>query len=105
MNLSKLVHRVWKNERVQETKINKSDVRIIVNVMVDEIVKALLEHKKLKMQGLFTLKIRTAKGRKIKNPRTHETMEINDYLKVGIEPSKALRDGLKKLKQKEDGNA
>lgn len=99
MNLSKLIHRVWKDKRVQEIKINKSDVQIIVNVMVDHIVQALLEHGKLKMQGLFTLKIRTAKGRKIQNPRTHESMEIEDYLKVGVEPSKVLRDGLKNLKQ------
>lgn len=101
MNLSKLIHRVWKDKRVQEIKMNKSEVQVIVNVMVDHIVQALLEHGKLKMQGLFTLTVRSAKGRTIQNPRTHEAMEIDDYLKIGVEPSKALRDGLKRLKQEE----
>lgn len=97
LNLSKLIHEVWKDERTRELKIRKSEVELVVKVFVDHIVKALLSHGKVKMQGLFTLDIRKAKGRKIRNPQTKEIMYSRDYHKVGLEPSKKLKDGLKEL--------
>lgn len=97
MNLSELIHEVWKDERTRELKLRKDEVKVVVEVLVDHIVKALLLYGKVKMQGLFTLSVRKAKGRKIRNPQTKEIMYSRDYYKVGLEPSKRLKEGLKDL--------
>lgn len=95
MNLSRLIHEVWKDERIRELRLRKHEVKIVVEVLIDHIVEGLLTYGKVKMKGLFTLDIRKAKGRKIANPQTGEHMIIDDYNKVGLEPSKKLRDGMK----------
>jgi len=92
---------VWKDERIREVRIRKSEVKLVIEVLIDHIVKGLLENKKVKLKGLFTLNIRKAKGRKISNPKTGEIMFSKDYYKVGIEPSKNLKEGLEKLREED----
>lgn len=99
MNLSKLIHEVWKDKRVKDLGIRKSEVKTIMKVAIDHIVKGLLQHGKLKIMGLFTLTIKEAKGRRIRNPQTGEPMRSKDYNKIKIEPSNRLKDGLKKFKK------
>jgi nucleoid DNA-binding protein len=99
LNLSQLKNAVHKDVRVKELRLRKDEVKILVDVVVDHMFAGLLRYGKLKLQSLFTLEIREAKGRKIRNPRTKEIMYSKDYNKVGIEPSKRLKDGLKKYKK------
>lgn len=95
MNLSQLKNAVHKDERIKELRLRKDEVKIIVDVVIEHMLKGLLKNGLLKLQGLFTLDIRKAKGRKIANPQTGEHMYSKDYYKVGIEPSKNLKEGLK----------
>ncbi|UGO46295.1 DNA-binding protein [Bacillus phage vB_BanS_Chewbecca] len=99
LNLTELIHEVWKDKRVRELKIRKSEVKVIVKVAVEHMVTGLLQYGKLKVMGLFTLDIRKAKGRRMRHPQTGEIMHSKDYHKVGLEPSKKLKDGLKKFKR------
>jgi nucleoid DNA-binding protein len=101
LNLSKLIHEVWKDERIREIRLRKDEVKLVVEVLIDHIVDGLLKNGKVKMKGLFTLDIRKAKGRKIRNPQTGEPMYSKDYYKVGLEPSKDLKEGLEKLRDNE----
>lgn len=101
LNLSELIHEVWKDERIREHRLRKDEVSIVIKVFVEHILKALLTYGKVKIQGLFTLKVRKAKGRRIANPQSGEHMYSKDYYKVGIEPSKNLKEGLEKLKDGE----
>lgn len=98
MKLSKLIHEVWKDERTRELRLRKDEVKILVDVVLDHMLEGLLSYGKLKLQGLFTLDIRRAKGRRIMNPQTGEEMYSSDYNKIGIEPSKRLKEGLKDYK-------
>lgn len=95
MNLSELIHAVWKDKRVSDKNLRKDEVKVVVEVFVDHIVKALLAYGKVKIQGLFTIDVRKAKGRKIANPQTGEHMYSKDYYKLGLEPSKKVKEGLK----------
>lgn len=95
MKLSELIHEIWSDPRTRELRLRKDEVKIIVNVVIDKILEGLLKHGKVKLQDLFTLKIREAKGRKIRNPQTKEIMYSKDYNKVNLEPSKRLKEGLK----------
>jgi nucleoid DNA-binding protein len=98
VKLSNLIHEVWKDERIREIRLRKDEVKLVIEVMIDHIVDGLLKYGEVKMKGLFTLDIRKAKGRKIANPQNGEHMLIDDYYKVGVEPSKRLKNGLKNLK-------
>lgn len=95
MKLSELIHEVWKDERVKELRLRKHEVGILVNVVIDQILKGLLSHGKVKLLGLFSIEVRKAKGRKIAHPITKEEMYSKDYYKIGIEPSKRLKEELK----------
>jgi nucleoid DNA-binding protein len=99
LNLSKLVSAIHKDKRVKEMRLRKDEVKILVDVVIDHIIEGLLHHGILKIQGLFTLKIKKARGRKIANPQTGEEMYSNDYNKIRIEPSKRLKEGMKNFKQ------
>lgn len=99
MNLSQLKSAVHKDARTKELRLRKDEVKIIVDVVIDHMLKGLLQYGILKLQSLFTLEIRQAKGRKIANPQTGEHMYSQDYNKIGIEPSKRLRKGLKEYKK------
>lgn len=98
MKLSKLIHEIWKDERIKDLRLRKEEVKIITEVVIDQIGKCLLKSGSVKLKNLFTLEIRKAKGRKIMNPKTKEPMYSNDYYKIGIKPSQKIKDGLKKLK-------
>lgn len=95
MRLSELIHEVWKDKRTRDLKLRKDEVRILVNVVIDNILKGLLTYGVVKLKGLFTLKVKKAKGRKISNPQNGEHMFIDDYYKINIDYSKRLHDGLK----------
>lgn len=99
LNLSKLIHEVWKDDRTRELRLRKDEVKILAEVFIDHIGKGLLKYGFVKLQGLFTLEIRELKGRKIRNPQTKETMYSKDSNKVGIKPSKRIKDGLKLFKK------
>lgn len=100
MNLSELMSRVHKDKRVRELRLRKDEVEVVVKVLIDHIVEGLLQYGKVKLFGLFTLDIRKAKGRKIANPQTGEEMYSKDYYKIGLEPSKKLREGLEDMRNK-----
>lgn len=98
LNLSKLVHEVWKDDRTRALRLRKDEVKVLAEVFIDHIGKGLLKYGIVKLQNLFTLEVREAKGRRIRNPQTKEEMYSKDYHKVGIKPSKKIRDGLKNFK-------
>lgn len=99
MNLSQLKKAVHKDERIRDLRLRQDEVKIIVDVIIEHIGKGLLKYGIVKLQGLFTLEIRKAKGRRIRNPQTKEEMYSKDYNKIGVIPSKKMQDGLKKFKK------
>jgi nucleoid DNA-binding protein len=82
-------------------RLRKDEVKVLVEVVIDHILKGLLKYGQVKMKNLFTLDIRKAKGRRIANPRTGKPMEIESYYKIGVEPSKKLREGLQEMKERD----
>lgn len=96
MNLSKLIHEIWKDERTKELRMRKDEIEILVEVFIDQIKKGLVKHGQVKLRGLFTVEVREAKGRKIRNPSTGKHMFSQDYRKVGLRPSQKLKDSIKK---------
>jgi nucleoid DNA-binding protein len=98
LNLSELIKKVSKDKRIKDMGIRQYEVKVIIKVFIELLLKSLLTYGVVKIQGLFTLNIRKAKGRKIANPQSGKHMYSKDYYKVGIEPSKNLKEGLEKLR-------
>ncbi|GIN66354.1 hypothetical protein J41TS2_17750 [Bacillus sonorensis] len=96
MNLSKLIHEVWKDGRIRELRLRKDEVKILVEVLIDHIGRGLIKYGVVKLKNLFTLEVRKAKGRRIKNPQTGKHMYSRDYFKIGVKPSKRIKDELNK---------
>lgn len=88
---------MWQDERIQELGIKKKEVELLMSVLSDKIATGLVDKKKIKIKGLFTLGVRKVKGRKIAHPQTHEPMYIDDYYRLHVSPSKNLKEQLKKL--------
>lgn len=99
LKLSKLIHEIWKDERIKELGLRKHEVKVVVNVVIDKILEGLVSHGSVKLLGLFTINIKKAKGRKIAHPITQEEMYSKDYYKVKIEPSKRLKSVLDDYKE------
>lgn len=99
LKLSNLIHEVWKDERVRHLRIRKDEIKIIINVIIEKIGEGLISNKLVKIQGLFTLELRKAKGRRIRNPQSGEEMYSSDYYKIGLKPAKKIKDELKKIKK------
>lgn len=57
MNLSTLIHEIWKDPRIKKLRVKKEVVKVVVEVAIDHIVKGLLKHGQIKLQNLFTLDI------------------------------------------------
>lgn len=99
LNLSDLISAVHKDKRVKELRLRKDEVKILTEVFIDHIGKGLLSYGIVKLQGLFTLDIRKAKGRKIANPQSGKHMYSKDYYKIGVKPSKNIKEGLNNLEK------
>lgn len=99
MNLSKLIKKVSKDKRIKEMGIRQYEVDLVIKVFVETLLTTFLTYGKVKIQGLFSLSIRRAKGRRIRNPQTKEIMYSSDYYKVKLEPSKKLKEGLREFKE------
>jgi nucleoid DNA-binding protein len=96
LKLTKLIHEIWKDERVKELGLRKGEVELLVKVFLEYIGKNLIKHNVVKLRGLFTLEIRTAKGRRIRDLNTGEETFSKDYKKIGIKPSNWMKEELKK---------
>lgn len=101
MNLSELIHQVWKDERTREAGIRKDQVSLIFEVLSDHIVGAIISYGQVRLRNLFTIQTRLSEGRRIAHPQTGEPMESRDHYRINIRPSKRLKEGLiEKAEQK-----
>lgn len=98
MKLKELIHAIWKDERIRELGIRKSDVDKIVKVTIEQIVENLFKHNVVKLRGLFTIRLKKANGRKVKHPVSGEIVKVDDYYKLDIKPSKNVKDKLEEIR-------
>jgi integration host factor subunit beta len=77
----------------KETGLSKKDTSIVVNLIIDNLIKALAEGDKVELRGFGSFKVKSRKSLKARNPRTGTAVEVPaklvPYFKASIEP-KAL---------------
>ena len=81
-------------ERISEnTKVSKKDIHAIVDYFFAEVKGALTTDRTVEFRGFGTFEIRTRKGReRARNPKTGETVRVQNHGVVVFRPGKELKD-------------
>ena len=78
----------------QQTRLTKKDAAHLMDVVFDNIGKAVKADARFSYPGFGTWSIRTRKARRIRNPQTNEPMQIKASRTVGFRPGATLKDSV-----------
>jgi integration host factor subunit beta len=80
-----------------ETGISKKDTGIIVNLILDNIGRALVSRDKVELRGFGSFKVKQRRSRLARNPRTGDAVDVPaksvPYFKASNELKARLNDG------------
>lgn len=81
-------------ERISEnTKVSKKDIHAIIDYFFGEVKTALTSDRTVEFRGFGTFEVRTRKGReRARNPKTGETVRVQNHGVVVFRPGKELKD-------------
>ncbi|TBV80727.1 MAG: integration host factor subunit beta [Desulfobulbaceae bacterium] len=72
----------------------KKDLDQTVDIILESILQALKENRRVEIRGFGSFSVRERKARTTKNPRTGQAMHIPARKNIHFTMSKALKDGL-----------
>ena len=81
-------------ERISETtEVSKKDIHAIIDQFFAEVKSALTGDRTVEFRGFGTFEVRTRKGRdRARNPKTGETVSVQNHGVVVFRPGKELKD-------------
>lgn len=81
-------------ERISEsTDASKKDIHAIIDYFFAEVKAALTSDRTVEFRGFGTFEVRTRKGReRARNPKTGETVSVQNHGVVVFRPGKELKD-------------
>lgn len=77
-----------------QSRLTKKAAAEVLEVVFNNIGKAVKKDARFSYPGFGTWSIRTRKARKIRNPQTNEMMKLKASKTVGFRPAKELKDTL-----------
>ncbi len=81
-----------------DLNIQKQDVAVAVDIILDSMVDAIAEGRRVELRGFGSFSTRSRKARQTKNPRTGVIMDIGERKTIHFTMSKSLKDALIKGK-------
>ncbi len=81
-----------------DLNIQKQDVAVAVDIILDSMVDAITEGRRVELRGFGSFSTRSRKARQTKNPRTGVIMDIGERKTIHFTMSKSLKDALIKGK-------
>jgi integration host factor subunit beta len=76
----------------ERTDASKKDIRIVIDLFIDELKEALKRNMVIELRGFGTFEIKTRKGRlKARNPRTGKSVEVDTHGIAAFRPGRALK--------------
>jgi len=75
----------------KDTGLSKKDTSIVVNMIIDNICKALAEGDKIELRGFGSFKVKSRKPRRARNPRTGEAVDVPAKLVPYFKASNELK--------------
>ena len=81
-------------ERIADgTAVSKKEIHAIIDQFFGEVKDALTTDRTVEFRGFGTFEVRTRKGRDhARNPKTGETVRVQDHGVVEFRPGKELKD-------------
>jgi nucleoid DNA-binding protein len=76
------------NERVNVSKIS---IHRIIDLFIFQLKEGLLSGKTIELRGLGTFEVRMRKGRRARNPKTGEKVEVENHGVVYFRPGRELK--------------
>ena len=90
-----------KNELIEKiagnTGLTKKDVGIVINTFIVTVTKALVEGSKVQLLGFGVFGTRERNARKVRNPRTGESIDLAASTVPYFKPGKILRYVVKSI--------
>ncbi len=83
-------------EIARGTGLSKKDTSIIVNLVIDNICKALAEGDKVELRGFGSFKVKSRNPRKARNPRTGASVDVPAKLVPYFKASNELKSKVNK---------
>ena len=74
--------------------IQKQDVAVAVDIILDSMVEAITDGRRVELRGFGSFSTRSRKARQTKNPRTGAIMDIGERKTIHFTMSKSLKDAL-----------
>jgi len=72
----------------------KKDISMAVDLILEEIAKALVDGRRVEIRGFGSFSVRTRKPRSTKNPKTGKIMNISARKTLHFTMSKSLKEAL-----------
>jgi integration host factor subunit beta len=88
-----------------KTGINRKDIRIVADLLLDEIKAALVNQRVIELRGFGTFEIKIRKGRKkARNPKTGELLSVNSHGIAAFRAGRELKQEVWNLPQVPESN-
>ncbi len=78
----------------EDLSLQKQDVALAVDIILETMVKALEEQRRIELRGFGSFSVRQRKPRCTKNPRTGKMMDIPERNTLHFTMSKSLKEAL-----------
>ncbi|MDR2663270.1 MAG: integration host factor subunit beta [Treponema sp.] len=88
----------------EKTGLNRNDIKTVVDLVFEEIKKALARGTVTELRGFGTFETRIRKGRqKARNPKTGETVQVTSHGAAVFRPGRELKRAVWTLPSSEPG--
>jgi DNA-binding protein HU-beta len=77
-----------------QTRMTKKTTAEVIDVIFDNIFKAVKRDERFSYPGFGTWSVRSRKARKVRNPQTNEMMKLKPSKTIGFRPAKELKQTL-----------
>jgi integration host factor subunit beta len=89
-----------------KTGVNRKDIRIVVDLLIDEVKTALVDQRVIELRGFGTFEVKIRKGRtKARNPKTGERLSVNSHGIALFRAGRELKQAVWNLPQAPGGES
>jgi nucleoid DNA-binding protein len=74
-----------------KVRVSKKNIHTILDLFFGEVKNGLLEDRIIELRGFGTFEIKTRKGRKARNPKTGETVQVENHGVAVFRPGRELK--------------
>lgn len=79
----------------ERTDTSRKEIRIVIDLFIDELKKALERNRVIELRGFGTFEIKTRKGRlRARNPKTGKYVEVTSHSVAAFRPGRELKNAV-----------